>query len=236
MKQLTFAVLSALVAGCWTFNETDYPVTELSPATASAAQLSIAVNGFAALLTEYEAVSGYSTVYVPGTYGHRYCTPGHIETVHTVTYVPQKRTSDMFLNRARDSFEKSGYRLSSGTPDYSVEVEFEGPAASQSDVNLAIAWNLLTGFFCDYSAATWSAKLRIRDNRSGQLVFHHDYTQRYQTNVFGLIPLFGPAACSSTSSAAMQSWCLAALTDRAVADATACLSTIRTQPRPDLIK
>ena len=93
---------------------------------------------------------------------------------------------------------------------------------------------LCTLFFCDYSAASWTAKLRIRDNRTGRLAFHGDYVQRYETKVFGLIPLFGISSCDETSYSYMQGWCLSALTDRAVADSTAFLSNAR-QPVSALV-
>ena len=86
------------------------------------------------------------------------------------------------------------------------------------------AWMIGTLFFCDYEAVAWTAQLRVRDNHTGRLVLSHDYVQRYETKVFGLIPLFGIAACQESSFDYMQSWCLSALTDRAVADVTAFLS------------
>ena len=227
---IVIIVLAGMFAGCWTFEESVYPETVTTPcggkdsAATTAATFTIGVNGFAAVLTEIEAVGGYTTVYVPGHHHRHHYEPGYLETVHTVTYLPQRRSTDMFLKRAKDEFEKAGYRLSDGTPDYTVEVEFIGPRVTQEDVSSDILWNLCTLFFCDYAANEWSAKLRVRDNRDGRLVFYHDYTQRYETKVFSLIPILGPEGCSSTTPAAMQSWCLAALTDRVVADVTAYLS------------
>ena len=45
--------------------------------------------------------------------------------------------------------------------------------------------------------------------------------------LFGLIPIFSISACDATRSATMQSWCLAALTDRVVADVAAFLNAER---------
>ena len=111
-----------------------------------------------------------------------------------------------------------------GFPDWTVDVTFAGPVVASGDLACEAAWMLCTLFFCDYSAVSWTAKLRIRDNRTGRLAFSRDYVQRYETKVFGLIPLFGISSCDETSNSYMQGWCLSALTDRAVADATAFLS------------
>ena len=211
--------LLLVLAGCWTFNETPYPVVQ----TAAAAKDSKTVNlvGFEAVLTEWEAVHGYRTVYVPAHYGRRHFRPGYFETISSVDYLPQLRSTDMFLRRAEDLFEKAGFVLAPTTSDFTIDVRFEGPFISGNDDLKKLAWNVCTVFFCDYGAARWAAHLRIRDTKTGQLVFHHDYDQQYATGVFGLIPLFGPASCVSTDPAHMQSWCLAALTDRVCADATA---------------
>lgn len=224
MKTSLFLSTFALaLAGCWTFNETAYPVVQTSAATKSSKTVNIV--GFESLLTEWEAVHGFRTVYVPGYYGHRHFHPSHFETIQSVDYIPQQRSTDMFLRRAQDSFEKAGFTLSPTASDYTVDVRFEGPFVDSNDDMKKLAWNVLTVFFCDWGSTRWTAKLRIRETKTGRLVFHHDYNQPYETGVFGLIPLFGPAACSATDAAHMQSWCLAALTDRACADATAFIAT-----------
>ena len=111
--------------------------------------------------------------------------------------------------------------VGAATPDWTVDVAFTGPIVSDGDTIKQLAWEIGTLFLFDYAAASWTAQLRVRDNRTGKLVFHNDYVQRYETNVFGLIPLFSISSASETSLAYMQSWCLGALTDRIVADVTA---------------
>lgn len=220
MKKLAYAlVLAALASGCWTFNETPYPETTVLPPSATT-NVTVAVQGFYAALSDYETVSSLQTVYVPGHHHHY----GHYETVTTQTLVPVKRETDAFLQRARDAFERAGYNIAALQPDYTVEVNFSGPITSSADSTKTFLCELLTAFLCDYTTSRWTATLRVRDNRTGKLLLSHDYDQRYETNVIGLVPLFSIAACDETSSARVQSWCLAALTDRAVADATACLS------------
>ena len=92
-------VVAAAMAGCWTFNETEYPVEET---TAAATNLYVAVVGYKAMFTDYEAVTGYSSVYVPGWYGYRYYRPGHFETVASTAYIPLRRESDAYLVRAKE--------------------------------------------------------------------------------------------------------------------------------------
>ena len=225
-KTFLWLAAAALASGCWTFCESEYPATAVTEARGAATNLTLKVEGFEATVTGVESVHEYSTVYAPGYIGRRRYHPGYYGTVHTCTLVPTARATDAFLKRAKDALEDAGFVLNggTGTPDYVVEVRFGGPVTSSGDACACWAWRLCTVFFCDYAAESWTAKLRIRDNRTGRIAFHHDYVQRYETNAFGLIPIFGIAGCAETSSAHMQGWCLAALTDRAVADVTAFLS------------
>jgi len=224
-KGICAVAAAMVVAGCWTFDETAFPEVAVTRVAGSSTNITLTVAGFEAVLTEYEAIHGYSTVFVPGYYGHRYFEPAHYEVVPTVSLVPQKRSTDMFLRRAQDDLEKAGFVIGAGITDMTVDVRFEGPLPSPSDGWKSLGWNVCTLFFCDYGSARWTAKLRIRDSKTGRLLFHHDYLQEFETHVFGLIPLFSISSSESTSAAHMQTWCLAALTDRAIADATAFLST-----------
>ena len=177
--------------------------------------------------TWYQDVVTYDTVFVPGCYGRYRCRPGYVATVPSSHLVAQSLPTDRFLLRARDALERAGYSVGATTPDLTVDVVFGGPVVDSGDQAAGFAWMLCSLFFCDYEAVAWTAQLRIRDNRTGRLVFHNDYMQRYETKVFGLVPLFGIGSCKETSPGYMQSWCLSALTDRAVADATAFLSSLR---------
>lgn len=224
MKRFALVLVVAALSGCWTFNETEYPHAAATSVPQDKSALTLSLVGFETVLTEYEAVHGYRTVYVPGYHSRYWCEPGYYEMVPSVDYIPQQRSSDMFVRRAQDIFEKAGYVIAPAASDYTVEVRFTGPLTTQSDDLKKFAWNLFTVFFCDYGTTCWTASLRIRDSKTGKLVFHHDYEQRYETKVFGLIPLLGASSASQIRAATMQSWCLAALTDRAVADATAFLA------------
>ena len=212
------------LGGCWTFCTSEYPATQATAAP-EGTNVTVAVSGFSAVFTYYRDVVSFSTVYVPGGYGRCHYHPGYMTTVPTHTYIPESQVTDRYRLLAADAFEKAGYVVGAAVPDWTVDVAFAGPAVDGGDMACEAAWAICTLFFCDYTAASWTAKLRIRDNRTGRLVFHNDYVQRYETKVFGLVPLLGIAACDKTSQAYIQSWCLSALTDRAVADATAFLSS-----------
>ena len=221
MKKIAMIACALALAGCWTFNESEFPAVQMSRPPAGT---SVAILGFEASLTEYVSVSGYGTVYVPGHYGHHHYHPGYYETVPTSMTVAQARATDMFQRRAKDAFEESGFVVTAPTPKWTVEVDFGAPSRTDGDATREAAWMLLTAFLCDYDTLSCTAKLKIRNNATGELVFSRDYAERYETNVFGLIPIFGIASCDKTKASYMQSWCYTALTDRAVADATAFLS------------
>lgn len=225
MKYIIVALglASLFLSGCWTFCESEYPQTAVMAAEGSASNLVVKVDGFETSFREYQTVHGYSMAYVPGYIGRYHYHPGYYETVSTSTYVPTVRTSDMYQHRVREALENAGFALggTASVPDYIVEGRFGGPISESGDEALCWVWRICTVFFCDYAAENWTAQLRIRDNRTGRVVFHRSYAQRYETKVFALIPIFGIAGCDQTSSVQMQTWCLAALTDRMVADATA---------------
>jgi len=224
MKQIVlFAAAAALLSGCWTFNTSEYPATCATSAPA-ATNVAVSVSGFSAAQTTYRDVVTVSSVYVPGAYGYRYYHPGYVATVPSHTYLPETQLTDRFRLRAVDAFEKAGFTVGAPTPDWTVDVTFSGPFTTNGDAALEAVWMVFSAFFLDYSAVSWTAQLRVRDNRTGRLVFHNDYEQRYETKVFGLIPLFSITSCDETTQSYMQGWCLSALTDRAVADATAFLS------------
>ena len=106
-EKTLIAVASLALAGCWTFNETPYPTVEISAAP-DGTNVTVAVTGFAATLTDYATVHEFHTVYVPGYVGRRYYRPGYFETVPTVAYIPQSRPTDMFLRRAKRFLSWSG--------------------------------------------------------------------------------------------------------------------------------
>ena len=95
---------------------------------------------------------------------------------------------------------------------------------TDEDETVQALWVLLSALSANYSAQTWSAKLKIYEVATNKLVFSHDYSQKYSAAVWGPLPILSPAGATATDYNTMQSWCLTALTDRALADATAYLA------------
>lgn len=216
------AAVCAALTGCFTVRETEYPVTQVT-ALPQGRELKVQVAGFDAMITSYVPVYGYETVVSPhyGPYGHYHY---GVATVATETLVPQASPTTVFRDRAMELLEKGGYMLRAPQPRFQVEVQFSGPFSEDGDSWKSFAWNLFTVFTADQAKQTWSAKLRIHDLQTGKLVLFKDYVQVYDVLVWGPIPIFSPGGSSKTRFNTMQSWCLTALTDQAVADATAFLA------------
>lgn len=223
MKRVVPALMAAMAAGCFTLKETPYPETAMT-ALPEGKELSVQLKGFKAIVTEYVPVYGYDTVWVDGHPRGRYgWVPGHYRTVTSSAYIPQTSESEVFAQRARTHAESAGFTTMSPQPDYIVEVTFGGPFVTDDERGVEALWMLLSVMSADYSVQTWTAQLKIYDNKTGKLVFHHDYSQRYEVTVWGPLPILSPAGSSKNTFNAMQSWCLTALTDRTMSDAAAFL-------------
>ena len=216
---MSAAALFAL-CGCFVLNQSEYPAVEMSNVASGAA---VRLSGFDATVTTYVPVYGYETVYHMGPY-RRHWGP-YATTYATETYIPQSVRTNAFIDRAGELLEQSGCLLRTENPDYTVDVKFSGPIVTDGEKAAGAAWTLLTALTADYGCQTWTAKLRIYDAKEGKLLMFSDYDQRYSALVWGPIPLFSPSGSDKTSYNMMQSWCLTALTDRAMADATAFLSS-----------
>ena len=223
---LAAAAAAALTTGCFTVSHTDYPQVQMSRAPADR-RVSVALSGFEATLTSYVPVYGYSTAWrcSPGYYRHGRYHGGWLYPApySTTTYLPQTSETTAFVERAQDALEESGFASDQTNVDYRVEVKFSGPVVTDGDRTAQVLWWLCSALSADYGTQTWSAKLKIYD-REGRLVFAHDYTEKYGAAVWGPVPIFSPAGSDQTDYNPMQCWCLNALTDRAMADATAFLS------------
>jgi len=217
MKQLlALAAGLMLLAGCFTVSETPFPTITFRSDAAVATNTSVSVQGFATTLTEYTMVDGYQTVFYdcgPWPYGN-----GGMATAHTTTIVPHTHPSDAFLDQAKNRLEDLGFNIMARTPDYVVEARFSGPYRDSGDTSATAAWLILSLLTCDHGAQTWSARLKIHDNRTGRLVFSREYSQKHEVTGFSPIPLFGISYYDRTDAKYMQCWCLSALTERMMAD------------------
>lgn len=219
---LAGAFAALLVAGCFTVSETRYPETALVSLGSDKA-VAVQLAGFEASVTSYVPVYGYETVFSPGP-GPRHRRHLYATTIATETYIPQVNNTTAFLDRATDALEKCGFTLQTTRPEYRVEVKFSGPFVTDGENAASFAWALFTAFTTDYGVQTWTARMKIYDIATGKVLLFRDYTQKYESYVWGPIPIFSPAGSDKSGYGAMQSWCLTALTDRAMADATAFLA------------
>ena len=232
MKKTIMALSMLAFAGCFTIFESEYPAVEM--ASAGNADVKVQLAGFEASVTTYEVLYGYETSYRYHYYGRRrhygYWGPS---TVMTETYVPQTRATSAYIDRATEILELNGFNPKTDKPEYRIEVKFGGPFVSDGERAAEAAWTIFSLLTADYGVHTWTAKLKIYTVATGKLLMHYDYSERYSALVWGPIPLFSPAGSDKTSANSIQNWCLMALTDRAMADATAFLSAQATQTKAE---
>ena len=217
------------LSGCFTWHEPAPVQVQMAPAPKDR-EIKVALSGFAATITEYIPVYGHRTYYVHGGpmwgyHGRRGWYPGHYETATTETLIPQVSKTEVFRQRAQNLLEDSGFLLRATPADYNVDVTFEGPFITDDERSLEWVWMLCSVLSAEYSAQTWTAKLRIYDNKTGRVAFTRDYSQKYDNVVWSPLFFVGLAGYTRNTYNYMQSWCLTALTDRAVADATAFLTS-----------
>ena len=229
---LVFACACALaLSGCFTWHETAPVQVQMSQAPKDR-EIKLALSGFAATITEYIPVYGYQTYYVDGgpvwgRHGRRGWYPGHYETARTETLIPKIEKTEVFLRRAQNILEDNGFLLRAVPADYNVDVTFEGPFVSDDELSVEYAWMFCSVLSAEYSVQNWTAKLRIYDNKTGRVVFAREYAQKYDNVAWSPLFFIGLAGYTRNTYNYMQSWCLTALTDRAVADATAFLASVK---------
>jgi hypothetical protein len=211
-------------AGCWTFDKSEYPAVALTSAP-EGKDVTVEVAGFDASQTMYVPTYGMTTVVEPVAYGrcHRRVFWG-TTTYATTTYLPQVATTAQFRDQAVQALERAGFLTRAPNAAYRVEVVFSGPFATDGETLEMLCWSVFSLFTAERGIQTWQAQLRIHDKATGRLLLEHRLSQQYTATAWGLIPFFSPAAAGTTEAWAMKAWCLSALTDRAVAEATAFLS------------
>lgn len=231
MKHPYFFVLPVfsliLLSGCWTVKETEHPAVAVA-ALPAGKEIRVQVAGFDATYISYDTAYSYSTVSGWGGpwYGRRSWHGGGFGTAvsTTTSYIPRAERSSAYRNRAVDVLEQAGFLLKTSDPQYQIEVTFAGPFAEDGDGWAKFGWLICTLLTADYDGATWQAKLRVRDLKSGKLLYAKDLVERDEAVVWGPIPIFSPSGSDRTSEMTMKHICLSALTDKAVAEAVGFLS------------
>lgn len=215
---------AVLAGGCFTVSQSEFPQVEMSKAPAGE-PVRVAISGFEAIVTTYTPVYGYATVWHsgPGYYRHGrfYRGADYPETVSTTTYIPQSELTKAYAEMAQDGLEAAGFVVASDRAKYIVDVKFSGPAVADGDKALEVAGMVFSLLTTDFTRETWQARLKVTDAASGRVVLMQNYEQEYHATAVGLIPLFGPLAAETVGDGYIRNWCLSALTQRTVADATA---------------
>ena len=222
------AVVFLCLPGCFTVSETEHP-TVVVGALPPDKDMKVQISGFDAVFTTYDTAYNYGTA---TSFGGGWCDwRGHYRygglgtsTYSSTTYIPRREATAAFRDRATDTLERAGCIVRTKEPQYGIDVKFEGPYAEPGDGWAEAGWIVLTIFTADFDAQNWVAKLRIHDLKTGKLVHQKDFAERDSAIVWGPIPIFSPACASRTSADVLKTNCLAALTDRAVAEAIAFLS------------
>jgi hypothetical protein len=224
-RMIVLFASAALLGGCFVCSESEFPKVAMT-ALSAGKSMEVQLTGFEAMVTSYVPIYGYETVFASRPVCRRRSSAFYSTTYATQTYIPQSSVTTVFAERAADAFEKGGFVLAGSAPKYRVEVKFGGPYVSDSDNVKAAMWSLFTVFTAGYGTQSWSAKLKVYEIASGRLVYHKDYSQRYEAIVWGPLPIFSPSGSETISHGSMQSWCLSALTDCAVTDAMAFLGNL----------
>lgn len=229
MRRMSLGLMALGLTGCFTLSQADYPAVQMSRAPETAA--AVALRGFEATVTSFVPVYGTMTVWNASPsyvhHGHHHRGYMYPETVTTTTYVPQTDLTTAYVEKAQELLESAGFVVSGANAARVVEVKFSGPAQSDGDVTAEVLTMLFSIFTADYTAETWSARLKISDPATGRVLLNQTYSQEYTACVWGPIPLFSPLTADAVDAGYIQNWCLSALTDRAMADATAFLAAER---------
>lgn len=224
--RLSLAVGLAALSGCFTVSESEFP--NVCAVKATTPDKVVSLSGFEASVTTYTPIVSSGLVYAhhPRYYGRHWHRGGFVsaDVVSTTTYVPETHQTTEYVERAQGILEDAGYLVGGSNATYRIQVDFAGPFVTDSDRAWRVVWCLASILTADHATETWHAKLRIYESSTGRLVMSNTYEQPYAVTVWGPLPIFSPFSASATTDLAMQTWCLSALTDRAMADATAFLS------------
>lgn len=214
----------AMLAGCFTISQSEYPKVELSTVTNG---VKVQVEGFQAAVIDYTPIYSTST-YVThgGWYGphHRHYAGPMVGTYTTQTYVPTLRNTDVFQQRAAANLEKAGCILRAVPAKYTVSGSFGGPVQEDTAALKSVGVFVGSILSARFEMLSYTAEVKVYECATGKLVFNRTYNQDYFASGWSPIPLFGIMDFEKVQGEYMKSWCLAALTDRITADVTSFLS------------
>ena len=228
------AVAAVALSGCFTVYETESPEVVISRVPGDK---KVAVEGFLTTVVTYIPIYTTETGFVDrgpyyrGPYGrrHRHYGPGPgpmFATTTTETLIPQVNTTDAYVKRAQSRLEEAGCILRASPAKYVVSGEFGGPFDPDGANWRRLGIDLGTALFALYDTASYTLSVKVYDQETGKPLFAQNYEQTYSATGFSPLWLLGLMAYDNITSSYQHSWCLAVLTDRAMADVSAFMSQL----------
>ena len=215
---LVVGFISALLSGCWTVSETEYPdveVARLPPGKAA----SVSFSGFEVELQKYVPVEGHEEMKT--NKDDRVDGPCVKDSTATnVFYATRNTVSRKLIDRASVGMERKGFEIKAMKPDYVIDMKYEGPFDRDYDAIKWIGLSICTILTADKNVETWTGHMRVFDRASKKMVFEKNYTNEYSVTVWGPIPVASPACHPKITCTACSSAALTAMTDEAIADAS----------------
>lgn len=214
--------ISLLFTGCWTVSETEFKDVEVTPVPAGKT-IKVKLDNYRTGVYNYVPVEGHESMNPEsGKTSKDESQRQQAEYADsTVTWGLQNSASGRLVSRTIAELERKGYAIDRNHPDYVISVRFTGPQYRDYDVLRQLGYMLCTLFTAEKSDVTWQAHLAVFNADMTQVLFEKDYEQNYQATVWGPIPIASPACNVKMTDHGANSWALTALSDQAVADATA---------------
>lgn len=223
MKTNTLLLVSAFAAvlsGCWTISETEYPVVSTTAAP-SGKSVVVKLANFRTGVYNYKFVEDHETMQGaadPSTVKREF-QQAFVDS--SMSWMLQSSASGSLVSRAMTELMRQGYTIDPDKAKYQIEIAFKGPVWPEHDVLRQWGYYLCTLFTADNAKVTWSAQLQVRNAETDECLFSKDYTQEYEVMAWGPLPFLSPCFSLKTSVTHVNSWALTALTDVAIADASA---------------
>lgn len=226
MKTNTLLVVLAfagVLSGCWTVSETEFPQVSTTPAP-SGKSVVVKLANFRTGVYNYKLVEGHETMQGaadPSTVKRDF-QQSYVDS--SMSWMLQSSASGSLVSRAMTELMRQGYTINPDAAKYQIELAFEVPVLPEHDVLRQWGYYLCTIFTAENTKVTWSAKLQVRNAETDENLFEKRYTQEYEVMSWGPLPLLSPCFSLKTSVCYVNSWALTALTDLAIADASAFIS------------
>ena len=221
-SSLLSALAVSLLTGCWTLSETEFPEVSV-PSVPAGRAVKVKLNNYRTGVYNYVPVEGHESMDAASgaTSDEEARRQQSSQLDPTMTWGLQNSASGRLVSRAIAELVRKGYVIDGANPDYVISVRFDGPEFPDWDVLRQLGYMVCTLFTAEKGEVTWRAHLAVFNADMTKVLHEQDYEQNYQVVAWGPIPVASPACSQKTSDHVVSSWALTALSDRALADATA---------------